>query len=171
MQQSLTLVGDIETNRYLAIERSTLSDDEQSSVIKLALEILQSRHQRGKALVSPELTKQYLQCLIGDHKNEEFGIIFLDNRNRVIATEILFHGTIDGASVYPRLVLARVLELNAAALIIFHNHPSQEVCPSQADKQITKRLTDTVKMIDVRIMDHFIVSVDDTYSFAEHGLI
>jgi len=94
----------------------------------------------------------------------------LDNRHRLIRSEILFRGTIDGASVHPREVVRVVLEANAAAVILFHNHPSGVASPSQADELLTRRLRETLQLIDVRILDHIIVAETD-YSFAQTGLL
>jgi DNA repair protein RadC len=100
-----------------------------------------------------------------------FGCVFLDNRHRVRGVEELFHGTIDGASVHPRVVVQRALEVNAAALILFHNHPSGVAEPSRADELLTRRLKDALALVDVRVLDHFVVTAEDSVSFAERGLI
>jgi DNA repair protein RadC len=94
----------------------------------------------------------------------------LDNQHRVIACDELFRGTIDGASVYPREVVKAALQYNAAALIMAHNHPSGISDPSQADRVITEKLKEALALIDVRVLDHFIVG-ENVYSFAEHGLL
>jgi DNA repair protein RadC len=95
----------------------------------------------------------------------------LDNRHRLIRTEMLFRGTIDGASVHPREVARVVLEANAAAVILFHNHPSGVADPSQADELITQRLRETLSLLDVRVLDHLIIGEGREYSFAEAGLL
>ena len=100
-----------------------------------------------------------------------FGAIFLDNRHRVIGLEELFRGTIDGTSVHPRVVVQRALELNAAATIVFHNHPSGEPEPSQADRSLTRRLQEALALVDVRVLDHVVVGSQGTVSFAERGLL
>ena len=97
--------------------------------------------------------------------------MFLDNRHRIIEVSELFHGTIDGASVHPRVVVQQALELNSAALILYHNHPSGVAEASHADEAITKRLKASLALIDVRVLDHFIVSAGESISFAERGLI
>lgn len=95
----------------------------------------------------------------------------MDNQHRVIAHEVLFRGSIDGAAVYPREVVKRALQLNAAAVIFAHNHPSGVLEPSLADRQITDKLKQALSMFDVRALDHFIIGKAGAYSFAEHGLI
>jgi len=95
----------------------------------------------------------------------------LDNRQRLIRSEILFRGTIDGASVHPREVVRVVLESNAAAIVAFHNHPSGEASPSHADELVTRRLREALQLIDVRVLDHLIIGDNQEYSFAETGLL
>ena len=102
---------------------------------------------------------------------EAFYILFLDNQHRVIQDELLFEGTIDAASVYPREVVKRALHHNAAALILAHNHPSGHAEPSECDKMITQRVKDALALIDVRVLDHFVIGVGQTVSFAQRGLI
>ena len=106
-----------------------------------------------------------------DHKAEVFGCLFLDNQHRVIETVEMFQGTIDGASVYPRIVVQQALALNAAAIMFFHNHPSGVAEPSLADEAITKRLKEALALVDIRVLDHFIVTAGESVSFAERGLI
>jgi DNA repair protein RadC len=106
------------------------------------------------------------------YRHEVFGCLWLDNQHRVLEFEELFHGTIDGASVYPREVVRAALRLNAAAVIFAHNHPSGVAEPSEADRMITQRLKQALNLIDIRVLDHFIVGDgDQAYSFAEHGLL
>jgi len=159
------------TNRFEGIRPSDLNADEADSVIALALSVLARKHRRGVALTSPETTRDYLRLEIGERHNELFGVLFLDNRHRVIAKEELFYGTIDGASVHPRVVVARALTLNAAAVTFYHNHPSGVAEPSQADLRITSRLKDALALVDVRVLDHFIVSAEGSTSMAERGLL
>lgn len=142
----------------------------ENRAIKKALKILDSRIKHGDALTSPDAVKNYLKLSLRSEESEVFACLFLDNRNRVIAFEKLFNGTIDGASVYPREVLKAVLKHNAAAVIFTHNHPSGVAEPSSADKTITDRLKKALDLINVRTLDHIIVG-DDCVSFAERGLI
>ncbi|WP_459782613.1 JAB domain-containing protein, partial [Photobacterium sp. R1] len=97
---------------------------------------------------SPEYTRQYLSQMLRDRHREAFYVLFLDNQHRVISGEVMFEGTIDAASVYPREVVKRSLELNAAALILAHNHPSGVAEPSQADRRITQRISDALALVD-----------------------
>lgn len=143
----------------------------EQSVIDEALGIMRRNLKKGRCLSSPEATRDLLRIRLAEEKNEVFGVIFLDNRHRVLATEELFYGTIDGASVHPRVVVSRTLELNAAAVLLFHNHPSGVAEPSQADMRITQRLKDALALIDVRILDHVIVTVEESVSFAERALL
>lgn len=105
------------------------------------------------------------------HTSEVFGALFLDNRHRVISFEILFRGTIDHTTVYPREVVKRALVLNAAAVILAHNHPSGVPEPSDADRLITRRIRDALELIDVRLLDHIVVGNVDTVSLASRGTI
>ena len=171
MQHNLKLIDGFDQNQFFNIDPMTLNEAEQGSVIRMALDILKMRHWPGEALTSPAQTVEYLQCLLAGEKNEKLGVIFLDNRNQIIGTEILFTGTVDGCSVYPRNVVARSLEVNASAMCLFHNHPSGVVEPSQADRHITERLRKALALVDIRVLDHMIVGSSASYSFAEHGLI
>ena len=140
------------------------------AVLEMARRHLFEAMQRGDALASPADTRQYLVGQLREYSHEVFAVLFLDQRHRVICFEELFSGTIDGASVYPREVVKRALAHNAAAVIFSHNHPSGVAEPSQSDLQITRRLKDALGLIDVRVIDHFIVG-DEVVSFAERGLL
>ncbi len=124
---------------------------------------------RGEALTSPQQTQLYLSSVLRDRQREAFYILFLDNQHRVIQDEILFEGTIDAASVYPREVVKRALHHNAAALILAHNHPSGVAEPSQSDRRITSRISDALALVDIRVLDHFVVGDGEIVSFAERG--
>lgn len=146
-----------------------VSLDEQA-IINQAIDILNKSIKRGDALCSPQQTRDYLTLQLKQEMSEVFAVLFLDNRNRVISFDKMFHGTIDGASVYPREVVRRALQHNAAAVILTHNHPSGVAEPSMADEQITKRLKEALSIIDIRVLDHFIVG-DEIVSFAERGIL
>ncbi|MCB1871161.1 MAG: DNA repair protein RadC, partial [Gammaproteobacteria bacterium] len=122
-------------------------------------------------LTSPEETRNYLRLRLAEYKNEVFGCVYLDNRHRIIDVAELFHGTIDGASVHPRVVVQQSLQLNAAAILFFHNHPSGVAEPSHADESITRRLKEALALVDVRVLDHFVVTAGESVSFAERGLL
>ncbi|WP_394145856.1 RadC family protein [Vibrio atypicus] len=141
------------------------------AVLELTQRYLSETLKRGDALTSPEQTKLYLSGLLRDKHREEFFVLFLDNQHRVISGEPLFQGTIDAASVYPREVVKRSLEHNAAALILAHNHPSGVAEPSQADRRITRRISDALALVDIRVLDHFVVGDGEVISFAERGWI
>jgi DNA repair protein RadC len=141
------------------------------AMLELGLRHLAERMQRTNLIDSPAATRQFLHAWLRDHPREAFACVFLDNRHRVVACEALFQGTIDGASVYPREVVRRCLELRASALIFAHNHPSGVAEPSDADRRITRRLIDALALIDVRVLDHLVVGDGEMVSFAERGLI
>jgi len=140
------------------------------AVLEMAKRHLLEQLSRGDVLCSPSQTRQYLAAQLGNYPHEVFACLFLDNRNRVIAFEKMFYGTIDGASVYPREVVRLALKKNAAAIIFAHNHPSGVAEPSHADEQITKRLKEALALVDVRVLDHFVIG-DEVVSFAERGLL
>jgi DNA repair protein RadC len=139
--------------------------------VELARRVLERPFERGQPLTSPTDTARFLRSRLGGLGHEVFACLFLDNRHRVIRFEELFRGTIDGASVYPREVLKRALGLNAAAVILAHNHPSGVAEPSAADRHITQRLREALGLVDIRVLDHFIVGDGNPVSFAERGLL
>ena len=143
------------------------------TIIESALKILESRisySSDSPILTSPQASKDYVKLQLATYEHEVFACLFLDNKHRVIAFEKLFRGTIDSSSVYPREVVKASLSHNAAAVIFAHNHPSGIAEPSQSDIQITRRLTEALQLIDVRVLDHLVVG-EDVVSFAERGLI
>ena len=144
-------------------------DDKE--IVRKALNILARRHRKGSPLSCPNITRDYLKLRLEGEYNEVFGCIFLDNHNRVIKIEELFQGTIDGATVHPRVVVQRALMHNAAALVLYHNHPSGIAEPSRADISLTKRLCDALALVDIRVIDHMIVGDDEYVSFAERGYL
>lgn len=140
-------------------------------ILEAARAILARRVRRGAALSNPRITRDFLKLRLAGHDHEVFAILFLDNRHRVIEFVPLFRGTIDGASVYPREVVKEALSRNAAAVILAHNHPSGVAEPSQADELITNRIREALALIDVRVLDHLVVTGDTIVSFAERGLL
>ena len=158
-------------NRFDALKPGGLNRMEKETVVKLALSVLAARHRSGRALGSPEQTRAFLRLKLADRKHEVFGALFLDNRHRVLQVVEMFQGTIDGVSVHPRVVVQRALEVNAAAIVFFHNHPSGVAEQSHADEAITRRLQDALALVDVRVLDHFVVAAGESVSFAESGLI
>lgn len=141
------------------------------AVLELARRHLQEQLHRDDILEHPDATRRFLSSRLRHYQQEVFACLFLDNRHRVILFEELFRGTINGASVHPREVVRRALQLNAAAVILAHNHPSGVAEPSRADIQLTRRLTDALALVDIRVLDHFVIGEGDGVSFAERGLI
>ena len=158
-------------DRFAHLAPQALTPAETDSLIRLAVTVLAERHRPGVALGSPDDTRAYLRLTLGDRRNEVFGCLFLDNRHRVRAVEELFQGTIDGAAVYPRVVVQRALETNAAAVVLFHCHPSGVAEPSNADEAMTQRLISALSLVDVRVLDHVVVTTQESISFAEKGLL
>ncbi len=126
---------------------------------------------RQPVLQNPRAVRDYLAVHFAGREREVFGCLFLDNRHRLIAVEEMFMGTIDGATVHPREVVKRALKLNAAAVILAHNHPSGVAEPSLADEQITARLRDALALVDIRVLDHLVVGGSTVTSFVERGLL
>lgn len=137
----------------------------------LVKRLLLEEVKHGPALAQPNSVKQYLKALLAGRDRECFVVLFLDNQHRVITTEIVAEGTIDAASVYPREVVKMALRFRAAATIFAHNHPSGVTEPSTADRLLTDRLKEALRMIDIRVLDHFVVGGPDAVSFAERGLL
>ncbi|WP_037375585.1 RadC family protein [Sedimenticola selenatireducens] len=158
-------------DRFAGLNPSQLNDVEKQSVVILAMKVLAVRHRAGRALSSPAQTRDFLRLRLAEYRNEVFGALFLDNRHRIIAVRELFQGTIDGASVHPRVVVQQAMEANAAAMVFYHNHPSGVAEPSQADEMITRRLIEALALVDVRVLDHFVVTAGESVSFAERGLL
>lgn len=161
----------IPKNRFARVRMASLNDPEKQSLLELAFAVLHDLHQPGVELPSPNHTRDFLRMLLAERKAEVFGCLYLDNRHRVIETVELFQGTIDGASVYPRVVVQQALTVNAAAVMFFHNHPSGVAEPSNADEAITRRLKEALALVDIRVLDHFVVTAGESISFAERGLL
>lgn len=157
-------------NEHSSLHGIESNTDLISAALELSMRYLYEKLERGDALCSPAQSRQYLQLQLGSYPHEVFACLFLDNRNRVIKFDKMFRGTIDGASVYPREVVKEALNCNAAAVIFAHNHPSGVAEPSHADETITKRLKDALSMVDIRVLDHFVIG-DEVVSFAERGLL
>ena len=142
-----------------------------NEILTMARKLIKRQFVRGAALTSPEATREFLMLEIALLEREAFYCIFLDNQHRVLSVECCFQGTIDSASIYPREIVKRVLQVNACAVILAHNHPSGVTEPSEADRAITRRLIEALALVDVRVLDHFIIGGTEHYSFAEHGLL
>jgi len=145
---------------------------EEDATIAKAIKIIHSRMRKTDSTITcPQETKTYLKLRLHGYPYEVFAALFLDNRHRVLDYREMFRGTIDGASVHPREVVRACIELNAAAVIFAHNHPSGVAEPSQSDIRITTRLKEALNYIDVRVLDHIIVGEEEGTSLAERGLI
>ncbi len=141
------------------------------AVLEMSKRYLCETLERQGVISNPEETRQYLKTQLRDKPYEVFAALFLDNRHQIIKFEELFRGTIDGASVYPREVVKKALEYNAAALIIAHNHPSGVAEPSSADERITTRLKEALGLVDIKLLDHFIIGDGEIVSLAERGIL
>ena len=141
------------------------------SALELARRHLKETLDRSHPLTSPQATRDYLKATLRDRPHEVFCALMLDTRHRVISFEQLFTGTIDSAHVHPRVVVEKALQQGAAALILAHNHPSGIAEPSQADLAITRRLRDALGLVDIRLLDHFIIGDTEVVSLAERGLV
>ncbi len=142
---------------------------DEESILRQAAKILENRLVKGEAFSSPDAVKEYCQYQIAADVDECFCCLFLTSQHQLIRFERLFRGTIDSASVYPRVVVRRALELNAAAVIFTHNHPSGISEPSRADYHITEKLKDALALVDIRVLDHIVVGTGSAFSIAEAG--
>lgn len=140
--------------------------------IQKALGIIRARlREPGVAFTSPVSVKDYGRLTMGDLQREEFRVLYLDVKNRLVADELAFIGTLTSATVHPREIARRALVLNVNAVIVLHNHPSGDTEPSEADRTLTGALKAALSVVDVRVLDHIIVAGLRTYSFAEQGLL
>lgn len=144
---------------------------ELQAVLELARRALTAELAQRPVFDSPTAVREYLKLQLGDLAHEVFAVLFLDAQHRLIAYEPLFRGTLTQTSVYPREVLKRALALNAAAVLLAHNHPSGVAEPSRADEFLTQSLKTALAMIDVRVLDHLVVGRGQIVSFAERGLL
>ncbi len=141
------------------------------AILEMARRHLQEQLKHGSALENPQHTRDYLASRMREYQREVFACLFLDNRHRVIACEELFQGSISSASVHPREVVKSALAHNAGAVILAHNHPSGVAEPSEADRNLTRKLQDVLALIEVRVLDHLVIGDQESVSFAERGLI
>ncbi len=141
------------------------------AVLEMSQRYLAETISRQDTISSPQDTRLYLKSRLRHKTHEVFAALFLDNRHQVIKFEELFQGTIDGASVYPREVVKKALQYNAAAMIVAHNHPSGIAEPSLADESITRRLKEALGLVDIRLLDHLVIGDDEIVSLAERGII
>ena len=141
------------------------------AALELARRTLQEQLSTGTALTSPAAVRDYLRLAIGSREYEVFVCLWLDAQHRVIAFQEPFRGTLTQTSVYPREIVKAALAANAAAVIFAHNHPSGAAQPSQADELLTRNLKEALALVDVKVLDHFIVAGAHSLSFAERGLL
>lgn len=139
------------------------------AALELARRVLFAELEAREALTSPGCAERYLLARLGGREREVFACLFLDSQHRVLACEELFAGTLDGAAVYPREIARRALTLNAAALILAHNHPSGLPEPSAADRRITERIRNGLELLDIRVLDHLVIGQGRAVSFARRG--
>ncbi|MFG6892078.1 RadC family protein [Burkholderia pseudomallei] len=150
---------------------STLTAAEQQ-LIQDAIAVLERRlFQRGPALTTPQEVVDYLRLTMAREDREVFTVVFLDTHHRVIAVEPLFFGGIDGAHISSRIILHRAMLLNSTAIFVAHNHPSGETQPSAADQRLTAELAALLRLVDMRLLDHFIIGQGEPFSFAQAGLL
>ncbi|MCX7092034.1 MAG: DNA repair protein RadC [Methylobacter sp.] len=156
-----------ETPGHFQVLRPVSTDE----ILTMARKLIKRKFVRGQALTSPDATRDFLMLELALLEHEVFYCLFLDNQHRILKAECCFQGTIDGANVYPREIVKRALMLNASALILAHNHPSGLAEPSAADRAITRRLIDALGLMEIRVLDHFIIGGIEHFSFAEAGLL
>lgn len=143
----------------------------EEDILAAAAKVMEGRVRYGTVFDSPQAVKDYLRMSIGAEAREHFKVVFLDSQHRMIESVVMFSGTLSQTSVYPREVVKKALELNAGAVILSHNHPSGTLEPSRADEYLTQTLKSALQLVDVRVLDHIIVSPSGTCSFAERGLL
>jgi DNA repair protein RadC len=141
------------------------------AIFEMSQRALQEKMGQRDALSSPQQVRDYLRLKLGALSREVFMVLFLDAQNRVIVTEELFSGTLTQTSVYPREVVRRAMHHNAGAVIFAHNHPSGIAEPSQADRSLTTALKEALALVDVRVLDHFVIAGNEAVSFSERGLL
>ncbi len=141
------------------------------AVLELARRALAEELKEKPLFATPQAVRDYLQLQLGSRPHEIFAVLFLDSQHRLIALEELFRGTLTQTSVYPREVVVRALALNAASVVLAHNHPSGAAQPSRADEALTQTLKSALGLVDVRVLDHFVVTGSQAVSMAELGLL
>jgi len=160
-EHELSQVHGIGTSKYVQLQ----------AIFEMSRRALNEQLQQRDVFKSPQQVRAYLVLKLGILTREVFTVLFLDTQNQLVATEEMFTGTLTQTSVYPREVVKRALHHNAASVIFAHNHPSGIAQQSQADELLTKQLKQALALIDVRVLDHFIVAGNNTLSFSERGLL
>jgi DNA repair protein RadC len=144
---------------------------ELAAVLEIARRALAQPLRQAPVLDAPQKVKDYLALRLGRRPQEVFAVLFLDGQHRLIEAEEMFVGTLTQTSVYPREVVRRALHHNAGAVVLAHNHPSGAAEPSRADEHLTQALKSALQLVDVRVLDHFVVGHGQVTSFAERGLL
>lgn len=160
-EHELSQVHGIGSSKYVQLQ----------AIFEMSRRALNEQLQQRDVLASPQAVRDYLVLKLGSYTKEAFLVLFLDTQNRLLATEEMFSGSLSETSVYPREIVKRVLHHNAAAVIFAHNHPTGNVKQSQADELLTKQLQQALALIDVKVLDHFIVAGNNTLSFSQTGLL
>ena len=160
-EHELSQVHGIGASKYVQLQ----------AIFEMSRRALSEQLQQRDVFKSPQAVRDYLVLKLGSLTKEVFLVLFLDTQNRLLATEEMFNGSLSETSVYPREVVKRALHHNAASVIFAHNHPSGIAKQSQADELITNQLKQALALVDVRVLDHFIVAGNNTLSFSERGLI
>ena len=160
-EHELIQVHGIGTSKYVQLQ----------AIFEMSRRALNEQLQQRDVFKSPQQVRDYLVLKLGSLSREVFLVLFLDTQNRLVATEEMFSGSLKETSVYPREVVKRALHHNAASVIFAHNHPSGIAQQSQADELLTKQLKQALALVDVRVLDHFIVAGNNTLSFSERGLL
>ena len=155
----------------IALAADLQDNPREEWILGQAQAIIERRFIRGRQLSSPHDVRQYFVSKLALLPHEVFSCLLLDNQHRILGYEELFRGTVNEVSIYPREVVKLALAYNAAAIIVVHNHPSGEPEPSQCDKTITQRLKSALELVDIKLLDHFIVGGTQTVSLAERGLV
>lgn len=170
-KSGLSLKAELAIAQLEAIELCDISASQQDKLLNLSNKIAQKQLEKGTQISSPKQSRASIRDLLQKKQEEVMSVLFLDNKHRVISFEELFPWSISSAVVYTRVLIKRALFHNAGALILAHNHPSGVCEPSRADINITQQISQAMSLIEVRLLDHFIVSVEWIYSFAENGQI
>ena len=160
-ENELSQVHGIGSSKYVQLQ----------AIFEMSRRALSEQLQQNDVLSSPQAVRDYLVLKLGSLTKEVFLVLFLDTQNRLVATEEMFSGSLKSTSVYPREVIKRALHHNAAAIIFAHNHPTGIAQQSQADELLTKQLKQVLDLVDVKVLDHFIVAGNNTLSFSERGLL
>lgn len=155
----------------LEVSMNGISLYTRAPVVQQALNLLLCEVREADALASPDAVRDYLHLLLADRPHEVFTVVFLDAQHRVLEAVEMFRGSLTQTSVYPREVVIEALARQAASVILAHNHPSGHPEPSQADQALTRSLQLALAMVDVRVLDHFVVTRSTVLSFAERGLM